>query len=110
MHWPATRRNILPSSAIHCPLSGSSSITHIWSMRPLCSNSLALFFVPLLLKGLVYLCTPFNTCKKPSCSDIRISRLIVVEVIHLLIKAFGSHARKGFDVASKMRLVREVEG
>src|SRR5260370_26633874 len=42
------------------------------------------------------MCNPFHTCKKPSCSDISISRLIVVEVIHLLRKAFGSHARKCF--------------
>jgi len=34
------------------PLSGSSSIAHIWSLRILCSDSLALFFVPLLLGGL----------------------------------------------------------
>src|SRR5579859_7936242 len=33
-----------------------------------------------------------------------------MEVIHLLGKAFGRHARKGFDVANKMRLVKKVEG
>ena len=36
--------------------------------------------------------------------------MIVVEVIRLLREAFGSHARKGFEVTNKMRLVREVEG
>ncbi len=34
----------------------------------------------------------------------------MIEVIHLLSKACGSHARKGFDVANKMGLVSEVEG
>src|SRR5258708_7694411 len=58
----------------------------------------------------VYMRGPLQNCKKPPCSDRRISRLIMVEVIHLLRNAFGSHARKCFDVANKMRLVIEIEG
>jgi hypothetical protein len=53
---------------------------------------------------------PAMPCKKPSCSDKIVAGLLMVEVIYLLSKAGGSHARKGFDVANQMRLVGEVEG
>src|SRR5258708_7016114 len=57
----------------------------------------------------VYLASALSTCKKPSSSDKSIASLLMIEVIDLLGKACGSHARKGFDVVNQMRLVSEVK-